>query len=256
MDWRYYLLKKTGYSFYTRETSGKVLEFLGTSGVGKSTLFYNSVAKLPSRWMFAYHLGFLHRNAEPCEVDEILMAVLKSRIEKIMSSETFCPWHSLLDLQLSAKIMQQTMLIAHEAFSKGFAFHEGLFRHFAAEILEKGDEFPVQLWKNRAFVYLRSRNPDTVFSRYKSREAISSKSERQRIGTDDQVLSRIKREQQNFQAIVDKAPSFGCPVLVLDAENPLKDSIEKVLDFERTLSQKFRIQEETDANAQPLTLDR
>ena len=256
MDWRYHLLKKTGYSFYTKETSGKVLEFLGTAGVGKSTLFHNSIARLRSRWMFAYHLDYLKRKAEPCEVDEILMAILKSRIDKITNAESFCPWHSLVDLQRSVKIMHQTMLIAHDVHPKGFAFHEGLFRHFATEIQQMGDKFPVQLWKNRAFVYLRSRNPETVFSRYRSREAISSKIERQRIGSDDQVLSRIKMEQQNFQAIVDKAPSFGCPVLVLDAENPLKDSIKKVLEFERSLGQKFRIQEQIQTNAQPLTLDR
>ena len=38
IDLQYHLLKNTGRSSYSEETSGKTLEFIGTSGIGKTTL--------------------------------------------------------------------------------------------------------------------------------------------------------------------------------------------------------------------------
>ena len=124
IDLQYHLLKNTGRSSYSEETSGKTLEFIGTSGVGKTTLFNESMNKRKNRWFFAYHLEFLKRKVPPCEIDDILMLVLKSRIENINNSDSFCPWHSLLDLKLSVRVMHETMLVVHSAHPKGFAFDE------------------------------------------------------------------------------------------------------------------------------------
>jgi len=257
VDWRYQLLRRTGHSFFTEETSGKTLEFIGTSGVGKSTLFRESVKKLRNRWFFAYHIDCFNRTAPPCELDEILVQVLKRRIEKINNSESFCPWHSLLDLKQKVGVMHQTMLVAYGAHPKGFSFDEGLFQHFSDEILKMGDEFPAQLWENRAFVYLRARMPETALSRIVSRETkAEAQGERQRLKTDDQILSRIVQDQEMFQSISERAPSLGCPVLVIDAENSFQDSIKKVLDFESSLSQRFKMQEKMETTPQSLAVNR
>lgn len=251
MDWRYHLLKRTGYSFPTKETAGKTLEFLGTSGVGKSTIFNKSVARLKNRWLFAYHLGFLKRKSPPSEVDKALMDILMSRIATIKNSDSFCPWHSLIDLQLSVRIMHETMQVLHDVFPKGIAFDEGFFRHFAAEILQLGDDFPDQVWKNRAFVYLRTQKPETILLRHKARwMASATRGERQRVKTDDQILSEITHEQEMFQIIADRALSFGCPVLIVDAENPVEESVKKILDFEKSLGQQFSSQQKMESNPQ------
>ncbi|MDC1287756.1 hypothetical protein N8198_07715 [Gammaproteobacteria bacterium] len=153
--------------------------------------------------------------------------------------------------------MHQTMLVAHGAHPKGFSFDEGLFQHFSDEILKMGDEFPAQLWENKAFVYLRARIPETALTRLVSRVTKAEvRGERQRLRTDDQILSRIVQDQEMFQSIVDKASSFGCPVLVIDAENSFQDSIKKVLDFESSLSQRFKIQEKMETTPQSLAENR
>jgi hypothetical protein len=249
MDWRYQILKRAGFSVYRKiGTSGKTLEFLGTSGVGKTTLFHGCLRKLRTRWFSSYHIELLNRTARSCEPDEILMQVLKRKIEKILNSDSFCPWHSLIDLKLSVKVMYDTMLATQNTHPMGFAFHEGLFRHFCAEILELNDDFPAELWKSRAFIYLRARSPETALSRLNFRRSIKAKTHSHRVITDDELLSRITNDQQMFQFIVDKALSFGCPVLILDAEDPIQTSIEKVLNFERSLIEKFKMQENRDLN--------
>jgi len=249
MDWRYQILKRTGFSVYRKTgTSGKTLEFLGTSGVGKTTLFNGCLRKLRNRWFSSYHMEFLNRTVRSCEPDEILMQILKRKVEKILYSDSFCPWHSLIDLKLSVKVMYDTMLAVQSTHPMGFAFHEGLFRHFCAEILELHDDFPAELWKSRAFVYLRARSPETALSRLSFRRNIKAKTHSQRVITDDELLLRITSDQLKFESIVDKALSYGCPVLVLDAEDPIQASIEKVLHFERSLIQKFKMQENRDLN--------
>lgn len=258
MDWRFQLLKKTGYSFYSKETSGKILEFIGTSGIGKTTLLNHTVARLKNRWLFGYCIDYLNRKDPPSEVDEVLMKILIRRMENIKNSDSFCPWHSLLDIRLSVNVMHEAMFIAQNVFPKGFVFADGLFRHFSAEILQVGDELPGQLWKNRAFVYLRARTPETAMTRFKSREMRAAQIGHgpQRGTAQDRVLSRVIQEQEMFQTIVEKALSFGCPVLVVDAEDSLQDSIKKVLEFESSLSLKFDMQQDTESNSQPLSLNR
>ena len=76
VDWRYYFFKKTGYSVYTEETSGKTVEFIGTSGVGKTTLYRECVNKLRNRWFFAYQLDFVKRKIPSNET------IQKTRIER------------------------------------------------------------------------------------------------------------------------------------------------------------------------------
>ena len=254
MDFRYHILKKTGFSFYSNETAGMTLEFIGTSGVGKTTLYRETMARLRNRWFFAHQLDFIKRKAPPSVKDRVLMEILKSRIDKIINSEAYCPWHSLLDLKLSVRVIHETMITVHSSHPQGFVFDEGLFRHFPAEILLYGKDFPVQLWQNRAFVYLRARSPETALARLKSRTMSLAQIAVQREITDEQLLARIIHDQEMFQSIVGRASSFGCPVLVLDAEDPLMDSINKVLNFEKSLHQKFSEQKEMKTNSKPRTL--
>ena len=116
-------------------------------------MFLKNVYKLKKRWSFSYQLDCIKRKGPSCELDEALMQILKSRIETINNSDSFCPWHSLLDLKLSVKVMHESTLVAQSSHPKGFAFDEGLFRHFPTEILQMGDESPVQLWNNRALFF-------------------------------------------------------------------------------------------------------
>ena len=170
------------------------------------------------------------------------MRVLRSRVETIFNSDSFSPWHSFLDLNLSVKVMRETMLVTQSPQPTGFAFDEGFFRHFPAEILQLGDELPVQLWKNRAFVYLRARTPETALTRLRSRTMTLVNIHHQRSRSDVQILSSIVQDQEMFQSIVDRGASYGCPVLVINAESPIQESIQKVLEFESSLSQRFCIQ--------------
>jgi thymidylate kinase len=231
------------------------LEFIGTSGVGKTTLFRETMGKLTKRWFFAYQLDLVKRKTPASEIDGVLMEILKNRIEKITTSDSYCPWHSFLDLKLSVRVMHETMVVAHSSHPQGFTFDEGLFRHFPAEILQIGDEFPAQLWHNRAFVYLRARTPETALARVRSRTEMLAQIERQRERSDEQRLTNILRDQEVFQAIVDKAKTFGCPVLVLDAEDPFADSVNKVIEFESTLGQRFKKQEKTDTNTHSQSIE-
>ena len=242
MDWRYHIYKKLGYSVYSRETAGKTLEFLGTSGAGKTTLYRETVVKRKSRWLQAHHLEGLKRTTPPCQIDDVLMRILKSRMDTIFNSDTFCGWHSFMDLKLSVRVMRETMLVTHVAQPTGVAFDEGFFRHFPAEILEQGDDIPLQLWENRAFVYVRARSAETALARVSSRTARLAQIERQRSKSEDQILEKINLDQEMFQTIVDKGLGYGCPVLVVDAENPFHESVAQVLQFESSLNQRFEQQ--------------
>ena len=93
-------------------------------------------------------------------------------------------------------------------------------------------------------------------SRLRSREIAAAERESQRVRTDDEILSYIVQDQEMYQIIVDRARSFACPVLVIDTEDPIRDSIERVLNFERSLRQKFEMQDNLETKTQPIAINR
>ena len=157
------------------------------------------------------------------------------RIKRLKKNETD-PWKSITTARQMSKVIGESLTLFGNDFPRGFVLDEGLFKNFPKEVLKLGSDQADPLWTNRAFVYLRARDPDFVVSRYQGR--VFERSARglpQRPPEDDEVRARVAQDNAVFDRIVETAQGFDCPAIVVYAEDDHQDNINRILEFERQL---------------------
>lgn len=213
-----------------------IVEFIGTQGIGKSTLFNTCQPSISDRWLFRDDL----RKASPVSVDTgqieyLHHALYLRRIERLCADDLNA-WQTILTGRQISRVMYESLFITSHTFPKGFLLEEGLFKNFPQEVLDLSDEEAEPLWKSRAFVHLRARESDLAVARYQRR--VAERRDRgifQHQRSDQEVRSRVEADNMLFDQMVEKAKVFSCPEIVVYAEDSLQDVVQNVLDFERSL---------------------
>lgn len=222
-----------------RATAGWVVEFIGTQGIGKSTL-NNAVHKsLQDNWFFRADLGTVGpAQTRSPEIEALHRALYFQKIHHLEETQPD-PWKSITVARQMSRVISESLTMLSHSFARGFFLDEGLFKNFTREVLELDADTAAPLWQNRAFVYLRARDPASVIARYRGRVQ-----DRQRTGglqrapTDEELNARIKQDDLLYDQVTDMAARFGCPVLVVCAEDDHAENVRKILEFEQMLRQK------------------
>lgn len=217
-------------------TAGKIIEFIGTQGIGKSTLNNDLHRSLKGNWFFRAHLGQMGpAKSSSGEVERLHRDIYFSRIRHLMKTQAD-PWKSITTARQMSKVVSESLTILTNDFPRGFILDENLFKNFPREVLELASETSSPLWTNRTFVYLRARDPEFVVSRYQGR--VVERSNRGlplRPPNDAEVRERVACDNEIFDQVIEKARAFDCPVITIYAEDDHQENINKFLEFERLL---------------------
>ncbi len=218
-------------------TAGSTIEFIGTPGVGKTTLFNACWPSIKDRWYFRNDLKGLGPSLVLSgSIERIHRDIYVKRINLLNSSD-LDPWQSITHALQAATVIYESLMTSSQDFSRGFVFEEGLFKNFPEEVLNLCDVEAAPLWENRAFVYLRARDPDIVLTRFQLRsDERRNRKIFQHCQPDYEVRSRIDADIRLFDQMLEKAKVFACPLIVINAEDRLQDAVKDVLKFERSLS--------------------
>lgn len=217
-------------------TAGWTLEFVGSQGIGKTTLNNRLYKTLRAQWFFRSDLG---QTSSPDTYSGTLEQLHRQiYFQKILWLYENQPdiWKSVTISRQMSRVISESLTILTNDFPRGFIMDESLFKNFPHEVLDLEEEQGAPLWQRRAFIYLRARDPDFVVSRYQSRVI-----ERARSGllqsrpSDAEVRARVEKDNDLFDSMTDRAGKFDCPVLVLYAEDNEQENIRKILNFEKTL---------------------
>ena len=217
-------------------TAGWIVEFIGTQGVGKTTL--NNALYKPFRenWFFRSDLG--QTGPSPStrgELEEIHRKIYFKKIRRLQKTGANT-WKSITIPRQMSRVISESLTILTNDFPRGFVLDESLFKNFPREVLKLTGDVPGPLWQKRSFIYLRTRDPEFVVSRYQSRvEERSQRGMPQIPPSDDEVRARVEKDNVLFDALIAKARAFECPVIVIHAEDDDAENIRKILKFEETL---------------------
>lgn len=215
-------------------TAGKIVELIGTQGIGKSTLNNDLYKFLHESWFFRSDL----RHAGPTdirsqEIEQLHREIYFRKIKHLKKKQAD-PWNCFTGSQQMAKVISENLTIMTHDFPRGFFLDEGLFKNFPREILKLGPERAAPLWQNRALIHLRARDPECALTRYQGRaQERSNRGLLQRLPPDAELRERIMRDTVRFDQIMEMARALGCPMIILHAEDGHWDNIGKILDFER-----------------------
>ncbi|WP_299681746.1 hypothetical protein [uncultured Roseobacter sp.] len=219
-----------------RASAGWVIEYIGTQGVGKTTL-NNAVQKcLRTDWFFRSDLGQNGPFAQPSAALEDLHREIYFQKIKRFQKENHNAWKSITVTRQMSRVISESLTILTHDFPRGFILDESLFKNFPREVLKLCGDTPEPLWTKRAFIHLRTRDPDFVVSRYQSRvEERTRRGMPQIPPTEAEVRTRVQEDNVFFDTITEKAQAFGCPVIVIYAEDTQQDNIRKIIDLEKTI---------------------
>ena len=226
-------------SYPKRATAGQIIEFIGTQGIGKSTLNNDLHKPLKDNWFFRANLGEVGpATVSSVEIEQLHRDIYFSKILHLEKAQPD-PWKSITTSRQMSKVISESLTILTNTFPRGFILDESLFKNFPREVLDVASEKATPLWANRAFIYLRARDPDFVVSRYQGRVA-----ERGRRGlsqlppTDAEVRERVMQDNDLFDRIFEEARVFDCPAIIIYAEDAHQGNVEKILNFDKVLRNK------------------
>ncbi|MFO7976695.1 MAG: hypothetical protein R6V12_18930 [Candidatus Hydrogenedentota bacterium] len=216
-------------------TKGMILEFIGTMGVGKSHLYHLTLG-ISRGWFFQQHLrGITQESNRWCSILDVHEKLLTARIERIRASSADI-WQQATYMHDISQVIKESLLLSTLEFPRGFALAEGLFKHCARELLELDIEETAPLWQERAFIYVRAKDPITAMQRYKQRvDWLRSLGIYQHPEADEQILKRIEADNEINDRLIDVAVELKRPVLVVFAEDDIEESVKRIADFERHL---------------------
>lgn len=215
------------------------IEFIGMSGVGKTTL-YNELLKRENNgnWVAVKPLMSHLSNPDiPDDTPQFYEDILNEKY-RIVSRDNSLK-KTIRFMNFFFKNIKEDIVV--NALDKNYnvVFEDGIFHNFGDAILSlyrKNDENINSIFENRAVVYCHN-SPQNIARRILKREQETGNLRPQHTGLSLEELIRaqekIVESEKEFLAVLSK---FEIPILKIDTSENLKQNAQKVDAFIRELS--------------------
>lgn len=228
---RKFLKKKIANIEENNQLSSKYhLEFIGVSGIGKTTLcqLYQEKSKL----------NFLKKNQLKCisildqHMNSIYWFLLNSKMRNLNQ-------FNITDkqrLELTRYFLNEVFLdsnLIEQSNSRKVLLEEGLFHNFNKELCTLSDEDFSKVIENRAFVFLNAKNVNIIYNRIHHRIANGGHTNifHQNL-SEVELKSNIFESIKAFKKLVLKIQEQGIPIIQIDAEDSVENQLQVLLKFE------------------------
>lgn len=222
-------------------TSGKIVEFIGPSGVGKTSTFHSVATEIQDRWFFQEHLAQYRSNAFTLDVSgqSIYERLVEKRAAEVLDQEAPMP-ERVARLAYLLKLATEDMALVSRSYSRGFFIHDGFCQNFLSvlvQLLEQGDPEAEQLIRTRAFIILLADDADFVVENILSRRKNSPHFRTNNfLNLDRRELRRLCSDHDTeSRRMLDLLSRKRCKRLVLHAEHGLAANVREIRNFEQTL---------------------
>ena len=213
-----------------------VIEFIGPTGVGKTTLFERIKNHTAAEWYYRENLSSLNlKDREGKLSGSLHWKILFDRLLRL-DGLNLDGFHKTKLMRYLAQVMIYDLRLHNGLSDKGFLFDEGICHNFSKELNAlPGDEFKA-IMAGRALVYLTPKDPSTVVKRIRERAQNSGKMVSYQKGLSDSELCLMaERHMNQFETLVSRARSIGIPTCIVYAEDELDRNAEIILGFEKNM---------------------
>lgn len=212
--------KTTEKNFFDNSLDSKfIIEFIGPSGIGKSTLFKEYFSKTDFNF---YTQNDLYKIKSKLDQQKILSIIYNELLLNKHNNLLIKGYNAYINTELLnyfTKIVSEDIIIQNSYKDCGFILEEGIAHNFSMELLQLSNEHLSLLLKNRIVVYLRPEDPNIVVQRIKKRAnegghiVIHHNNK-----TDEELLNIAIQSIANYDKLIERIKVLNFPYLQIISE--------------------------------------
>ncbi len=173
-------------------SKGWLVELVGPSGVGKTTLRDEVTAGLKDDWFFEHHAkGMLGQVQEDAAMAAYLKPMLANRLKMLQGLDI--PLERMAEIsQRACEVVRLGLVTKSGQVPRGFVMDDGILHFFAEQILAQKPKAAQPFLEQTAFVFLLPQAADE---------------------------EEAKRQLEVYRALRDYVQGLGKPMIVLDPQD-------------------------------------
>lgn len=221
--------KKCNYS------RGKIMEYIGPSGVGKTTLYNLTKNNLSWEWS---NLQIGSDNQED-SIDERLLEIHREILKKKNDYVDVlkCDINQKLKLKVYFnQVLLNNIHVSNSNQKSGFLLEEGICHNFSNELQSLKEKDLEYIIKNRILICVLPHDSLTVVSQIRKRTKGGGHTVYHHEGLDDEELNKLTIDStNNFNNFLSSIQKFNIPVCKLYIEDGIELNCKKIIEFEASL---------------------
>jgi len=216
-------------------SGGKIIEFIGPSGVGKSTLYELTKNNLSSVWNSSQKINKYQLISTDGKLIDTHWEIFKNKLNFIDSLKT----NSIEKLKLVGyfnTVLLNNIKLMQIQDEFGFFLEEGICHNFSRELLALNNEELLSVIRNRCLICVLPKDSMTVVNQLRKRAKDGGHTVFHHTGLDDEELNELSKDStQIFIKFLDCIQKFKIPICQLYAEDGLEINSKKIIEFEASL---------------------
>jgi len=213
-------------------SKGKIIEFIGPSGVGK-TVLYNTVKNdLSATWGHSKSFNKQNDNVLDEQLNKIHWELFKKKIDAVNLMHTGSE-EKLNLMGYFKRILSNNIKILQPNSESGFFLDEGICHNFSAELLALDKKDFLTVIGNRCLICVLTKDPKIVVKQIRERTASGGHTVFHHTKLSDGELERLTLESiYNFKKLLNLVHTYNIPVCQLYVEDGDAFNLNKIIAFE------------------------
>ncbi|WP_426483861.1 hypothetical protein [Flavobacterium sp. 2] len=215
--------------------NNKIVEFVGVSGIGKSTLYHATIKRLSGQWKFNFFNLKFEESLFDNKISEIHWSLLKDKLSNV---DIYSCDHSRKIQLLSYfnKVLLDNLKMINENDQIGFFIEEGVSHNFSEELQKLSDEELKVILKNRFLIYVKTNDPSIVVTQIRKRTNEGGHTVFHHIGLNDEQLSElVVDDMKQLESFFNRIEKIKIPFCSINIEDGLEAGISKIVQFENQI---------------------
>ncbi len=216
------------------KTTGNIVEFLGPSGVGKSTLLEALKHHTVGEWYYRDNIPQLKLREREDNLDGALHWEMLHAKFMYMDKRSLNGFRKAKLMNYHTQVVMNDLQLRYGMSARGFLLDEGLCHNYSREVGALSDADFISIMSDRALVYVKPNEISTVVKRIRQRTQNGGHTVTHHVGlSDDELCSVAEKSVDSANALTRRAKEMDIPVCIVFAEDSIEDSIGSLLRFEQ-----------------------
>lgn len=211
----------------------KDIEFIGPSGVGKSTLFSEVKKYTVGNWFYKEDISNILLGHGDGEVDDHYHWRLLFAKSRYLEDYKANGYEKIKLMKYFSEVILGDLVTFEGVSEKRLFLDEGLCHNFSKELMEFSDSDLAALMAKRALIFVQARDTLTIVKQIRKREIELGHKIAYHVGlNDNELINMAEASALSLEILVKRVKPFGVPVCIIFTEDDIHLNVKRVLEFE------------------------